>query len=318
MFKNFLFLLCLTFFFNLNLLAQRTESVSKPISLNVKREFKTTTEYLSSKIQRWAVVIGVSEFKNSDKGIPPLRFADADAKIFYEFLQSPQGGGFPTSNMRLLINKEATKANMEEAVNVFLGKALEEDIVIIFFAGHGTPDPNNPKNLFLVTYDADPEKMASTGFLMDYLKFAMERYIKAKNVLVFADACHSAGITGQYGTRGEEDYKFINRYLLELADKTETKLIFTSTEANERSLESEKWGGGHGVFTWALLQGLKGAADGKVDGKKDGIVQIGELIDYTTDLVRRETNGQQHPIPSGTQFDRNLPISVLDPNLIKR
>jgi uncharacterized caspase-like protein len=313
--KLMIFVIMLGFIGVVTSYAQKIEGQTKPGTIKIGSprgdETKVDKNYFKSSIQRWAVVVGISQFKYTSKGITPLRYADADARSFYEFLKSPQGGAFPTSNMKLLLNKEATLANITEAINVFLAKAIEDDIVIIYFAGHGAPDPNNVKNMFLLTYDTDPSKMASSGYLMDDMKRAMERFIKARNVLVFTDACHSAGVTGEYATRGKQDDAIVNRYLINLAQSDNSTLIFTASEAAETSQESKNWGGGHGIFTWSMLEGMKGDAD----ENKDGIITIGELIDYTQQKVKRETNSQQHPDKSSSKFDRNLPISVIKPEL---
>jgi len=305
--KKYIFLLLLFILTFSCIYSQVIEGVSKAGKIYILQSNDNPQKYFAKNIQRWAVVIGISQYKYSNKGINPLRYADKDAKAFYDFLKTPNGGAFPESNIKLLLNKDATLSNINEAINVFLAKAIEEDIVIIYFAGHGSPDPNNAKNLFLLTYDTDPNKMAATGYLMDDLKKAMERFIKARNILIFTDACHSAGVTGGYATRSRSDELIVNRYLLNLAKSENSTLIFTASEANEKSLESTKWGGGHGVFTWALLEGMKGEAD----FNNDGIVTLGELIDYTQEKVKRETNSQQHPDKSSTKFDRNLPMSVL-------
>ena len=83
-------------------------------------------------------------------------------------------------------------------------------------------------------------------------------------------------------------------------------MIFTSCEAGEYSRETDKLGGGHGVFTWYLLQGLKGQADTpKGGGDGDGHVTLGEVIEYTRDQVKRYTGNRQHPDTAG-RFDRQL------------
>jgi uncharacterized caspase-like protein len=82
--------------------------------------------------------------------------------------------------------------------------------------------------------------------------------------------------------------------------------VFTASEAGEQSMESENWGGGHGVFTFYFLKGLRGEAD----QNSDGIVTLGEAMDYTSEHVRRDTNSQQHPDTAG-MFDRNLPMAVM-------
>lgn len=260
-------------------------------------------------IQKWAVVVGISDYKYIDKGIRPLRYAHSDANSFYEFLKSPQGGAFPSSNMKLLINENATKANIERAINDFLKKAIEKDIVVIYFSSHGSTDPYNQKNYYFLTYDTEPEYMGSSAYLMDNLRDALNRHIKARNVLIFIDACHAAyPIEPQIAKRSEtDDNRLVNKYILNLAQSESSTLIFSACEVNEYSQESERWGGGHGVFTWSLLRGAGGIAD--MD--KNGIVTIGELIDFTETKVQRETNSQQHPVKSATKYDRNLPFSVI-------
>ena len=85
--------------------------------------------------------------------------------------------------------------------------------------------------------------------------------------------------------------------------------LLTSAEAAESSLEDERWGGGHGVFTHYLLEGIRGHADGFGD-EKDGIVSVGELFEYVRAQVRRDTDGRQNPAIGTTHFDRRLPMAV--------
>ncbi|MEW6666610.1 MAG: caspase family protein [Thermodesulfobacteriota bacterium] len=256
--------------------------------------------------QRWAVVVGISSYKNSNE-IPNLRYADKDASDFYEFLRSPGGGGFPDSHVRLLMNEKATFQAVRDALFTFLQKAIEEDLVVIYISGHGAPDPNNRKNLYLLTYDTNVEQIASTAFPMWDLETAVQRQIKAQKIVVFTDTCHAGGVGGGIGMRAlvPRDNP-VNRYLLGLAQAKKGVAVFTASEAGEQSMESERWGGGHGVFTYHLLEALKGGAD----YNKDGIISLGEAMDYTSERVRRDTNSQQHPDTAG-MFDRSLPMAIV-------
>jgi uncharacterized caspase-like protein len=256
--------------------------------------------------QRWAVVVGISRYKHGGSDLANLRYADQDAKAFYEFLISPTGANFPKSNIRFLINEGATLASLKDALYVFLQNAIEEDLVIIYFAGHGSPEPADNENLYLLAYDTDPRRLPSTAFPMWDIETALSRYIRAERVVLIADACHSAGIGSGFATRAiTVEGNPVNRYLIQLAKSGRGRAIFTASEAGEQSQESKKWGGGHGVFTYFLLEGLKG----KADSNKDGIVSLGESMDYTDEQVRRATQNKQHPDTSGN-FDRNLPLSV--------
>jgi hypothetical protein len=84
-------------------------------------------------------------------------------------------------------------------------------------------------------------------------------------------------------------------------------VIFTASQANQFSEEDRKWGGGHGVFTYHLIDGLYGAAD--EDG--DRIVTLGEMMEYTRDRVRRDTRNAQIPSISQTAFDDTWPMSMV-------
>ena len=257
--------------------------------------------------QRWAVIIGISDYRYSGPKLTNLRYADRDAEAFYRFLQTPHGGGFARDHMVFLKNKEATLQNIRDALFVFLKQAIEEDLVILYFAGHGAPEPDKPENLYLLTYDTDPERIASTAFPMWDIEIALDRHINSRRVVFFTDACHSAGVAGGVALRaGTAGDNLINRYLSQLATSGEGRAIFTASEAGEFSQESERWGGGHGVFTYHLLEGLKGAAD----MNDDGIVTLGEIMDYVDENVRRDTKSCQHPDSAG-RFDRALPMAVV-------
>ena len=137
------------------------------------------------------------------------------------------------------------------------------------------------------------------------LDTAMHRTIAAQRVIVMADTCHSAGVTE--GVKGVKVGESFNRYFEALSRSRPGRVTFTSCEGYEVSMESKKWGGGHGVFTWALLE----AIGGKGDTDKDGIVTLGEMLDYVDIIVRRETANEQHPARAGVQFDRNLPMGIV-------
>jgi hypothetical protein len=71
----------------------------------------------------------------------------------------------------------------------------------------------------------------------------------------------------------------------------EHRAIMTASDVGESSKENLQWGGGHGVFTYYLLEGLKGAADANHDHQ----ITVGELFDYVSRQVSKQTDGSQHP-----------------------
>jgi uncharacterized caspase-like protein len=97
----------------------------------------------------------------------------------------------------------------------------------------------------------------------------------------------------------------INQYLGDLARSKEGIAIFTASAAGEVSQEYPELG--HGVFTYYLLEGMKGEAD----LNNDYTVTINELMQYVEDQVKRKTKGAQNPTRSQTMFDKDLTISKI-------
>ena len=254
---------------------------------------------------RWAVVIGIRDYAYDGGFFKDLKYADNDANAFAEFLGSSRSPGGGQTHILKLTNHEATAEEMRYALFEYLGQAEENDLVIIFFSGHGARDPGTG-NDFLLCYDTNPERLPSTAFPMWDISTALRRYIKAQHIIVLADACHSGSISSPPGGK-DLAYNPSHHALHTIAFGQPGRLFFTASEADEISVESEDYSGGRGVFTHFLLTGLKGAAD----ENDDRTITVGELIDYVQDEVEEATNGSQHPYPSG-QYSRNLPMSRLD------
>ena len=266
--------------------------------------FKSTVQQAIG--QKWAVVIGISKYK--DSRVAGLRYASADARSFYDWLISQQGGGYAPSQIRLLLDSGATAESIKNALFSWLKQALEEDMVTIYFAGHGSPEsPDTPNNLFLLPFDTKYNDIASTGFPMWDVETALKRFIKAKKVVVIADACHSGGVGQSFdiARRGDRSVKInpISAGLQNLSKIGDGVAVISASDDKQFSQESQSWGGGHGVFTYFLLKGLNGDAD----YNRDGQVTMGELIPYLSEQVRRDTRNAQSPTVSG-KFDPAMSI----------
>ena len=253
--------------------------------------------------RRWAVVIGISDYAQGGKSFRDLQFAHRDAMRFYDFLVGPRGR-FASEHVLRLINADATAANVRHALFEFLAKADQDDLVLIYFSGHGVPQPGTD-NFFMVCHDTDSARLASTGFPMWDIDTALRRFIRAERVVVLADACHAGAISPLAGVRTEPENP-IHQYLQQLAMAEPGRLIFTASEARELSRESRQFR--NGVFTHFLLKGL---AEGEADADHNGVVTAGEIVEYVRHNVRSATDDKQHPNPSG-QYDRQLPLSVVE------
>ncbi len=249
----------------------------------------------------WAVVVGISDYQNTE--ITDLQYSHVDASAFAYFLESPAGGNVSRDHIKTLINEKATAGQLASAFDWLLDKVKEGDQAIIYFSGHGDVERKTfSQPGFLLCWDA-PAKVYMGGgtFGLSYLQEIISTLstLNKSKVLLITDACHSgrlAGseIGGSQATASNLSKQFAN----------EVKLM--SCQANELSLEGPQWGGGRGVFSYFLMKGLTGMAD----FNNDKLISLYEIEKYLSDKVPQATSPKsQIPVAFGI---KNTLISTVN------
>src|ERR1044071_7022858 len=210
----------------------------------------TRTEMTSGRakdVQLWAVLVGISRFKNGDQSvggmqIQNLKSAADDAQAIYEFLKSEEGGSFAEDRVILLKDEQATKASVEKAL-VKLRDSKPNDFFVTFIAAHGVLAPQFDTKLgrtvetpYFIMYDTDPRDMVNTALPMRVFDDSM-RMIPAKKGLVLSDTCHSAGV--QLAGRGGEASTRANSSLIDELKKNDAAGVgyIWAADQTEGSLE---------------------------------------------------------------------------------
>ncbi len=142
--------------------------------------------------RKYALVVGVGRFQNPK--ITPLQYAARDAQIYYDYLVDPRRGNFPRRNVTLLLNENATRANIRATLDRIRAAAGEDDLVTIYFSSHGTP-PDKFGGVHVVTYDTQVEprqRVWATSLSEDILKDFIQN-LRSKRLIVVMDACYSNG-----------------------------------------------------------------------------------------------------------------------------
>lgn len=230
-------------------------------------------------LHKYALVVGVNRYDNEKQGITPLRFAVSDAASVYEALTDPRRGGFPTENVTLLTDdtpEKPTGPAIGKALNRLITQAKEDDLVLVFFSGHGYEDNGRA---YLLTTNTDLDALDYTAIERDAFVRQIDR-LAAKKVVVVLDACHSGGVN-RGGKGAGKDIALSSKYYESFVG-AKGRAFIASSGGGELSWEDEDRG--HGVFTGALVSALSGEADGQ---PKDGIVSLNELRTY----VEREVSG---------------------------
>jgi len=232
----------------------------------------------------YALVIGITGYPHfaADQR---LRFADRDARRFAQFLNTPAAGSFPSNNVRLLVNEQATRQAIYREMKWLADRVNGNDRLYVFFAGHGIVDSVSERAYFM-PYDADPANPGGLGMRADNFLQDLRDMLTAKRMIFFIDACHAAAAMSRSGSArnslGMTD-KLNALWREEFAGKQELNMGFFSASSNQRSFEDTEFR--HGIFTWYLLEGLEGAADRDNNGK----VEAGELRRYLSDRVEERS-----------------------------
>lgn len=231
-----------------------------------------------------AFVLVVAIDAYDDAKIPRLRFAEADGREVYSFFATDRKSPTDADRVKLVAGKSATRRGVLEAIRDQLArKAIEpDDAAILYFAGHGFADADDT---YLACSDTALDSLPETAISTTALNEAWGKIRCGRKVLL-CDACRSGGAGRVRGIGG---------VALAPAAAT-TSLTIAATGPNELSTEDEQLG--HGVYTTALLKGLRGEADQDGDGRVTGA----ELARYLRSEVPRLAalvGGKQSPTVAG-------------------
>lgn len=239
------------------------------------------------------VVVGINQYQNSALN---LNFAQPDAAAVLKFFSSVAPKLFRTVNVTQLLNNGATRS---EVLSTFQGlkSTAPEDVVILYLAGHGESAGSNwyflPHD---VVYPERPEELQKKGLSSQEIRDLVMQ-IGAKKVLLLMDACKSGFALQAFSARGVDE----RQALAQLARANGVHVVAAS---NKDQFASEVQELGHGVFTYTLLEGLKGQADGS---PKDGIVTVRELLAFVEarlpELSLKYRTERQYPVAESRGMD---------------
>lgn len=245
--------------------------------------------------------VGINSYE--DKMIRPLRFASADAESFYNRLS--QALPKNETHLSLLTDKDATRQNILELIGERLPRiAVADDLVLIFFAGHGAPETDDSVDSvsrYIVAHDTKYNSIFATGIDLEADLTRLIKRIQAKLIVVFMDTCFS----GQAGGRTFEGPRIAQhranlRAGLELSklDLGEGRVILSASDSNELAREDPTLQ--HGVFTFFVLQTL--------ENHGSDWISLNSLYETVFQQVHDFTKGRQNPIMNGRVKMAKLPV----------
>jgi len=248
--------------------------------------------------------IGINEYK---KPAYNLNYAVSDATSFTKELKNGSKKLFDKVNLISLTNAQANKANIVAAFDSIKSVIKPSDVFIFYYAGHGSmaKAANSENDIFyLVPWEVTNlynfEMLQQKGISAKMLK-EFSKNISAEKQMFVLDACQSGGAVEYLASRGSEKEMAISQ----LAHSTGTYFISAS---GSKQLAGEFETLGHGVFTYVILEALKGkaATNGKITVK--GLTYYVE--DQVPALSKKYKGAAQYPVSFG--FGQDFPIILID------
>jgi formylglycine-generating enzyme required for sulfatase activity len=248
-----------------------------------------------------ALLVGVNRYDH--RGFDDLRFAERDIEDLAAELTS---AGFRVVKLKGSAEGElrATRENIDTQLHRLLKGVTKDDVVLVALNGHGqqleVKGEGKKEDAFFCPVDAvkdDPQTLFSLSYLIDDV---LTR--KGGKNLVLVDACRDRPKDPGRGSRGVQGRV--------VALPEDTAVLF-SCAAGQQSFETEKAGGGHGIFTHCVLEGLREKV------KQDGQVTWSALVASVEDRMdSREVRGwlpegrEQTPVAAGNV--RRVVLAIKD------
>jgi len=221
-----------------------------------------------------AIVIGINDYEDPRLA---LRYPVADAQLVAATLRQQLPGLFESVNIVELTSRpQTTREAITKVLQDMSRRVRPDDLFVFFVASHGTVDDGE---YFLITSNVGATSthiLKRTALSQEDLKSLIAN-IPATKKLVVIDTCN-AGKLGEVIQMAMLTRGMNEETALKILSRAVGSTIISASTSLQQAVEGYK---GHGLFTWVVVEGLRGAAD----GDKDGYVKTHELVNFVDDKV---------------------------------
>ena len=249
---------------------------------------------------KYALIIGNNQY--DDPKLAQLKTPAADSQALAKVLADKSIGSF--DEVTPLINKN--ESEIRRAISGFLTNKKPDDLVLVYFSGHGVLDDRG--RLFLSLKDTETTLLKATAIPSTFISDEMDSCRSRRQILIL-DCCHSGAFAR--GTKGEQ--KAVTEATFEGSGYG--RVVMTASDSTQYALEGDQVirQTDLSLFTHFLLEGLK---TGEADTDHDGHISLDEWYDYTYAKVVSETPRQ---IPHRWSYNQQGDLIIArNPNIHKR
>lgn len=239
--------------------------------------------------RRYALLLGIPSGR--DEHWKPLRYATKDVADLAAVLRDPLRGRFAHVEA-LTTPAQTSRAQVLAAIGRLSAMATQpEDVLVLYVSAHGTlgRDARGELERYLVTADADFDRVQQTALPIDALAGGLARSRSKRRVVVLA-TCHSGG--GKSLLSDELLTELASRKgsgLRALEESSRASIVLSASDFLETAREDEALE--NDVYTHWLIEALSGLGD----RNGDGAVSATEAHDYARRRTWTFSKGRQHP-----------------------
>lgn len=215
------------------------------------------------------LAVGVNDYYDSRL---KLSYAVPDAKSLGEAMKQAGGSLYQSVDVTSVLDDKVTVDNLDQVFTDLGKKVHPRDVFVFFLAGHGkTVDGRYhflPQNF---RYE-DETSIVKRGIDQERFQAWFAKIPARKSILLY-DTCESGSLTGdRVQQRGIERVA-----ALEKMTRAMGRTVLSASSDDAPALEGYR---GHGVFTYALLDGLQAA-----DTNGNGLIEVTELAAFVDQKV---------------------------------
>jgi WD40 repeat protein len=277
--------------------SQRTESIPDELIISYDGINRVSDLYL--------IAVGLDQYKNETYN---LNYAVADASAFSNAIQQGSKSIYGSIREYFIKDDQAVKENIINTFKEIKQEIKQEDVFMFYYAGHGIMSMGEHEEFYIVPHDitnifGDDDILNTKGISASELKTWSVNFKAQKQLYVF-DACQSGGINDVLVSRGPAEEKAI----AQLARSTGTFWLMASGSDQYATEFSEL---GHGLFTYAILNGLQGDAEGSNSDKKITVKELGAYLDDIVPQLTEKYRGSAQ-YPRSFSFGMDFPIIIVE------
>lgn len=250
------------------------------------------------------LVVGIANYLHLN---PLPRTVLKDAEDMRNVLVDSDYCAYPDENVELLLDGDATQANLRKAMSRLARRCDEDSIVFFYISSHGCSiESGRLAGEYILTVDTredksdDPDESLVQSAISGTEFSQMLRAIPARKLVAVLDCCHAGGI-GQPKERGARNLQAVRETYYQDLARGSGRVILASSRSNEVSYVLPR--APNSLFTQYLLQGLKGGVPGP-----GPVIRILDLFSHLQPKVTKDC-AKQHPILKA-EVEENFPIAL--------